>query len=189
MTAVKGGRTMYAIGVMPMPADFKYAEVMRKGKPQHERFDPFSIKHPKMDHGKRAKIFAPFDALRGFNFAISRKEIIYVDKPELSYEDETELNRRLDILHNLTFNSHMARQNRPNVTATVYSPCSDEQHDAFGQRGTIDTITGICRNVDPDVTKTIRIENNIIPFDRLISITCQGDFFNAVTGGYGDVEY
>ena len=56
---------MYAIGVMPMPADFKYAEVMRRGKPQHERFDPFSIKHPKMDHGKRAKIFAPFDALRG----------------------------------------------------------------------------------------------------------------------------
>ena len=179
---------MYAIGVMPMPADFKYAEVMRRGKPQHERFDPFSIKHPKMDHGKRAKIFAPFDALRGFNFAISRKEIIYVDKPELSREDEIELNRRLDILHNLTFNSHIARLNRPNVTATVYTHCSDEQHDAFGQRGRIETVSGLCRSVDPDVTRTIRIDNTVIPFDRLVNITCQGDFFTEGSGGYEDVE-
>ena len=180
---------MYAIGVMPMPSDFKYAEVMRKGKPQHERFDPFSVKHPKMDHGKRAKIFAPFDALRGFNFAISRKEIIYVDKPELGREDEIELNRRLDILHNLTFNSHIARLNRPNVTATVYMPCSDKQHDAFGQRGTIETVSGLCRSVDPDVTRTIRIDNTVIPFERIVSVTCQGDFFTEGLGGYEDVEH
>ena len=180
---------MFAIGVMPMPADFKYAEVMRRGKPQHERFDPFSVKHPKMEHGKRAKIFAPFDALRGFNFAISRKQVIYVDKPELSREDETELNRRLDILHNLTFNSHMARRNRPTVTAEIYIPCSDEHHDAFGQRGRIDTVSGICQNVDPDITRTIRIENNTIPFDHLIRIECQGDFFAAITGGFENVEY
>lgn len=180
---------MYAIGVMPMPADFKYAEVLRKGKPQHERFDPFSIKHPKMDHGKRAKIFAPFDALRGFNFAISRKQIIYVDKPELSREDEAELNRRLDILHNLTFNSHMARRNRPNVTAEIYTPCNDEHHDAFGKRGRIDTVSGICQSVDPDITRTIRIDNNTIPFDRLICIECKGDIFAAITGGYENVEH
>lgn len=180
---------MYAIGEMTMPADFKYAEVMRRGKPQHERFDPFSIKHPRMDYGKRAKIFAPFDALRGFNFAISRKEIIYVDKPELSREDEAELSRRLDILHNLTFNSHMARRNHPNVTAEIYTPCSDEHHDAFGQLGRIDTVSGICKSVDPDITRTIRIENNVIPFDRILRIECQGDFFAAMRGGYENVEH
>lgn len=62
---------MAAIGVMEMPPDFKYLDVYQKGKPTHDRYDRFSIRHPRMDPGKRAKIFAPFDALRGFSEAIS----------------------------------------------------------------------------------------------------------------------
>jgi len=65
---------MTALGYMQMPAEFRYREVALKGKPSHETYDWFSLKHPKMDVEHRAKIFAPFDALRGFKDAIVLKE-------------------------------------------------------------------------------------------------------------------
>ncbi len=58
------------LGYMPEPKNFKYKEVLRQGKPQHEPFDQFRLRHPSMTLQKRAKIFAPFDALRGFDFKI-----------------------------------------------------------------------------------------------------------------------
>ena len=60
----------------------------------------------------RAKIFAPFAALRGFSEAVSSKETHYVKRRELGGEDLRELNRRLDVLHNLTYTGRMARENR-----------------------------------------------------------------------------
>ena len=65
---------MTALGYMPMPAEFPYREVALRGKPAHDPCDWFSLKHPKMDVEHRAKIFAPFDALRGFKDAIVLKE-------------------------------------------------------------------------------------------------------------------
>ena len=35
---------MYAIGMMTMPAGFKYREVFLKGKPRHDRMDAFRIR-------------------------------------------------------------------------------------------------------------------------------------------------
>ncbi len=49
------------------PPSFKYKNVYIKGKPLHDLNDNFSIKHPAMDLTKRAKIFNPFDALKGFD--------------------------------------------------------------------------------------------------------------------------
>ncbi len=54
---------------------FKYQKVYDKGKPVHQKFDSFSIKHPAMDLTRRAKIFSPFDALKGFNEEIAKTEI------------------------------------------------------------------------------------------------------------------
>lgn len=71
---------MMAIGVMAMPVNFRYREVFIKGKPQHDKFDPFRIKHPEMDHGRRANIFSPFDALKGFSEAVSAKDVLYDDR-------------------------------------------------------------------------------------------------------------
>lgn len=71
---------MSEVGVMAMPANFRYREVFLKGKPRHDRCDPFRIKHPSMDLGKRAKIFAPFDALKGFKEAVAAKDILYEDR-------------------------------------------------------------------------------------------------------------
>ncbi len=55
------------IGQMEMPADFKYRDIFIKGKPVHDRHDDFTVRHPKMDMSRRAKIFSPFDALKSIN--------------------------------------------------------------------------------------------------------------------------
>lgn len=89
-----------------------------------------------------------------------------------------ELNRRLDILHNLTFNSRMARQNAVFVTVTRFVPCEDQNHEAYGKRGQLHTVSGICRHVDPDVSKTIRIGGEIIAFQDILKIESPGEIFS-----------
>lgn len=168
---------MYAIGVMPMPAGFKYREVFLKGKPRHDRYDSFRIRHPQMDPGKRAKLFAPFDALRGFDFAILMKNEIYTDKVGLSPEDQEELDRRFSILHNLTYNSRMARANHVHVTVTYYEACSDVNSEAYGSQGQYKAVTGICRNVDAEGTRTILVDEMRIRMEDIRSIEAQEDIF------------
>ena len=47
-----------------------------------------------MDRGRRAKIFAPFDALDGYSESIDSKNVEYVERIELEETDRIELNRR-----------------------------------------------------------------------------------------------
>ncbi len=168
---------MSTIGVMAMPANFRYREVFLKGRPRHDRYDSFRIRHPSMDRGHRAKIFSPFDALKGFNEAVSAKDVLYENRIEPLQEDSEELSRRLTILHNLTFNSRMARENRVQVTVTYYEPCSDENHEAYGLRGQYKTITGICWNVDAEVTKTILVDKMRIPMGDIVKVEAPGKIF------------
>lgn len=168
---------MSAIGVMAMPADFRYREVFLKGKPQHDRCDPFRIRHPRMNTGHRAKIFAPFDAIKGFNEAVSAKEVLYENRIELSPEDAAELDRRLTILHNLTYNSRMARANRVQVSVTYYQPCMDPNHDDYRLRGQYQTISGICWNVDAEVNRTVTIDRMKLSLDDVLRIDTLDDVF------------
>ena len=168
---------MSAIGVMAMPADFRYREVFLKGKPQHDRCDPFRIRHPRMNTGHRAKIFAPFDALKGFNEAVSAKEVLYEHRIELSPEDAAELDRRLTILHNLTYNSRMARANRVQVSVTYYQPCMDPNHDDYRLRGQYQTISGICWNVDAEVNRTVTIDRMKLSLDDVLRIDALDEVF------------
>ena len=168
---------MSAIGVMAMPADFRYREVFLKGKPRHDQYDPFRAKHPRMNRAHRVKIFAPFDALKGFNEAVSAKDVLYEDRIELNPEDSEELDRRLSILHNLTYNSRMARANRVQVSVTYYQPCQDKEHDAYGLRGQYQTIPGIGWNVDADVERTITIDRIKLSLDDVIRIEAPGEIF------------
>lgn len=50
----------------------KYDDIINLKRPVHEN-DLFSINHPPMDRGRRAKIFAPFAALKGYEEAIDEK--------------------------------------------------------------------------------------------------------------------
>ena len=57
-----------------LPSSFRYRSVIEKGKPVHDKNDSFSIKHPAMDLSRRAKIFSPFDALKGYSEEIAKVE-------------------------------------------------------------------------------------------------------------------
>lgn len=161
---------MNTVGFMTMPDKFRYREVFLLGKPQHDRYDRFAIKHPPMNVGRRAKIFSPFDALKGFNEAVAAKEIHYTNQIELAEEDQEEINRKLIVLHNLTYDSRIARQNQIEVIINYYIPCSDVNHDAYGLQGVYKTITGVCWNIDYEIKKEIVVGQKRIPFERILQI-------------------
>jgi len=169
---------MSAIGVMAMPADFRYRDVFLKGKPQHDRYDTFRIRHPRMDNGHRAKIFSPFDALKGFNEAVASKNVLYRGQISLEKEARDEIDRRLHILQNLTYNGRMARQNRVNVTLTFFELCQDEDNEAYGVRGQYQTISGICWKVDPELFRTIQVDRKTISFDDILEIESPSGLFD-----------
>ncbi|MBR1675431.1 MAG: hypothetical protein IJ703_10820 [Eubacterium sp.] len=50
----------------------KYRDIINLERPVHNN-DAFAAAHPKMDLMERAKIFAPFSALRGLNQTLSAK--------------------------------------------------------------------------------------------------------------------
>jgi hypothetical protein len=50
--------------------EFAYSDIIGLRRPVHDG-DVFSRRHPKMTQLNRAKIFAPFDALKGFSEAIA----------------------------------------------------------------------------------------------------------------------
>ena len=168
---------MYELGECVMPENFRYKETCLKGRPRHERLDAFSLKHPQMPISKRAKIFAPFDALKGYSEAVASKRVLYEEKRVPACEDMDELNHRLHILHGLTYNSRMARANRPEVTVTYYEPCSDVNSEAYGSLGRYKTVSGICLNVDAEVTKTILVDSLRIPLEAVRKIEGPGDLF------------
>ena len=158
--------------VSAMPENFRYREVYLKGKPQHDRYDLFSIRHPRMDVQRRAKIFAPFAALRGFDETVDSKRVLYTEQRELGSEETEELDRRLQILHNLTYNLRMAKQNLVAVSVTYYVPCTDTNHEDYGEKGRYVTVTGTCWGVDTDLEKVMIVDKNRIALDTVTSIVC-----------------
>jgi len=155
------------IGSMAMPEHFGYADVFLKGPPRHRKDDLFRLKHPAMDAGHRAKIFAPFDALAGFSDAVAAREVLYAFKRELSEGEKEELDRRFGILHRLTWNSRLARENRVPVTVTYYVPCRDQNSFSYGCRGQYVSVSGICRKVD---MKSLQVDEKKIPLAEIIAI-------------------
>ncbi|MBR6968457.1 MAG: hypothetical protein IKH78_07965 [Ruminococcus sp.] len=136
------------IGQMPMPPGFRYAKTAARGRPRHEKFDTFYMKHPTMNVGKRAKIFSPFDALKGFNDAVASKEIKYVERRELCENDCEELNEKIAVLSALITDSRAAKENNITVRVTYYVPCDDPNSEAFLRLGRYVTAEGVVRNVD-----------------------------------------
>ena len=161
---------MISLGAMAMPADFRYREVFLKGKPQHDRLDNFRIQHPQMELGRRAFIFSPFDALKGFKESIASKNVAFRCRVCLENDAKEEIDRRVNILHNLTYNKRMARKNRVIVTVTFFEVCRDQNNEAYGIRGLYRTITGICWKVDSEISHTIQIDRFVIGFDDILAI-------------------
>lgn len=161
------------LGEMTMPANFRYQEVFSLGRPRHRQEDPFTQKHPAMERGKRAKIFSPFDALRGFGDAVAAKDVQYENRPELTEDEQLEISRRLSILMELTKNSRLARASRTQVRATYFFPCADPENFAFGYRGQRRTVSGVCKKVD-DICRTLTVGDAVIRFEDIITLEADG---------------
>ncbi len=123
-------------------SDFRYRTAFLKGRPRHEALDAFSRRHPPMEPWRRAKIFAPFDALRGFSEAVVSKEIRYEPFRELDEDRADMLSRRLAILQPLVCNSREARKNQVRIAVTCFFPCDEA---GLGQYRTQE---GILKRID-----------------------------------------
>ena len=162
-------QVQYMIDGRLIPVQFPYLSVLLQGRPRHGG-DEFSLRHPRMERGKRAKLFAPFDALTGFSDAIDDKLARYVEKRELTEEEQEQLDRTLSQLYEQT-RSRRAVVADPVVAAvTYYVPCPDEQHEAYGLRGSYETLTGPVRKVDPVLTKSLQIADTKIEFADIAEI-------------------
>ena len=158
------------IGYMPMPADFPYKKIMQMGRPKHEKFSDFGIRHPSMSCSRRAKIFAPFDALAGFSDRINKKETLYEAKKVLSEEEKASLGRRLTCLNHLLTKAKYRKVPAPEVTVTFFEPCSDEENDAYGTKGLYKNITGTVNQMDLEVDRTITIDGRVVEVEDLVNI-------------------
>lgn len=56
-----------------IPVSGPYIRVQSRGYPVHTG-GRFTLLHPRMERGRRAKIFAPFDALEGFSDRIRTRD-------------------------------------------------------------------------------------------------------------------
>ena len=157
------------IGYMPHPAEFKYDDVLRHGKPVHAINDSFAVKHPAMSLGKRAKIFSPFDALKGFTEAVEAKDELYVERVELSEDECADLDKKITELQELVRNGSAARENNVTVTVTHFVPCVDENNDAYGFRGQYVETKGVLTEIDT-VKKLITVDNKRLRFDDILRL-------------------
>ena len=151
----------------------RYGSLLFMERPVHDG-DLFSRQHPKMTLLNRAKIFAPFAALVGFDEHIRSKDVQYVWKRYLDTDEEWELNRRLNVLHDLTYNNKVARANHVKVSIEYYIPCTDPNNDAYGRMGLYKEANGVVMKVD-QVRQEIVVEDDssstTISFDDIYSIT------------------
>lgn len=74
--------------VPSFPEGFRYIEAFRRGRPRHHEYDEFWCRHPAMESGHRAKLFSPFDALKGFDEEIQAQEERFSDPFPPDGEDE-----------------------------------------------------------------------------------------------------
>ena len=122
----------------------------------------------------RAKIFAPFAALAGFDERVSRKEITYVPRREPDADEEWAVNRRLFELHGLTANSRQVRAGPVRVCVEYFVPCDDMENAAYGVGGRYETLTGVVLKVDPREQRLLlrgESGDRAIPFSDIYRIS------------------
>ena len=117
---------------------------------------PVSKRYP-MDVQHRAKQFAPFAALRGFEEIVRKQEIIYEPKRDLSEEKKNELDMKLRILaYGMKIQATYFKESREMKPAGQYH-----------------TICGTVEFFDPSIH--LRIDDTIILIPDLCELS--GDIF------------
>ncbi len=150
----------------------QYLAALACGRPKHSFCDEFSLKHPPMQLSQRAKIFSPFSALKGFEENIDAKRRLYVAKRELNEEEQAALDTVLRYLHERTANLRMAKENQMRASVTYYIPCMDENHEAYGCRGSYESFSGVVWKVDM-LRRTLLIGDREIELADISVITIE----------------
>ena len=151
--------------------EFTYTDIINLHRPAHDG-DVFERRHPKMARLNRAKIFAPFAALSGFDDAVKSKQVPYVPRRIKDAEETRALNRALEALYRATRTGALARQNRVRARVEYFEVCADPNHEAFGRYGLYRAVTDIVWKVDP-VGQALVIGEATIPFSDIDRITLQ----------------
>lgn len=126
-----------------------------------------------MSRLNRAKIFAPFAALTGFEAAIESKRTQYVPRHLPDADEEYALNAALERLHWLTRTGALARRNRVVVRVEYFEVCTDRNHEGYGRLGQYRALAGIVRRVDP-VRQLIVVGDRAIPFADISRVEVEG---------------
>lgn len=155
---------------MEQSVEWKYRCAFRADRPKHGAYDEFSLRHPRMPLGRRAKIFSPFSALRGFDEAIGEKLATYVERRELTEEEQQRLESSLAALYEKTKNRRAAKASRVRATVSYFVPCRDENHEAYGRRGSYAAVSGVVWRVDPILRRSLRIGEVEIEFADIAEI-------------------
>ena len=152
--------------------EFAYSDIIGLRRPVHDG-DVFSRRHPKMTQLNRAKIFAPFAALAGFDSAVRSKEVHYVPRHILDPEEAYALNEKLNKLYLRTRTGVLARMNCITVKVEYFEVCTGVNNTAYGRLGLYHTETGTIWKVDP-VAQAVTVGETIIPFEAINTLNISG---------------
>ena len=83
------------------------------------------------------------------------------------------MNLTLGQLYERTQKRHAAKEGPISASVTYYVPCADENHEAYGCRGSYETVSGPVRRVDPILTMTLTIGEQTIDFADIATIKIQ----------------
>ena len=119
---------------------------------------------PRMPRQNRAKIFAPYQALKGFSEAIHAKDTVFVPRLELAEYAQECLDRRLRQLRRWD-----------TVTVTWFQVKPGEADRDLGQYV---TVTGTVERVDP-VFRVLLIGRQRIPMEEITEL--RGERFDGIS--------
>ncbi|MGI6012357.1 MAG: hypothetical protein ACOX8H_12825 [Ruminococcus sp.] len=133
-------------------AEEKYKDIIHRKRPDTEES---KIRHPRMPVSDRAKIFAPFSALKGYGKVIQnhQQEIFLSSRPLLAEDEQEILARRLAAL----------KKGRE-ITITFFQEDPDASPLGFCR-----TLSGRLDSVNV-TDKALILKDNIIHFEDLLDI-------------------
>lgn len=135
----------------------KYDDIINLDRPKS--------KHIPMDITDRAKIFAPFAALRGYEDVIDENRKTLIHRVELTEDEKCEINRKLMLLKE-KLDSGMSVQ----IAVTYYSrddKISEREGEDMGYRVLCE---GVLYHID-ESAETVTVGDCIIRFDEIYSMT------------------
>ena len=113
-------------------------------------------RYPKMRRGDRAKIFAPYDALKGFSDSVKEKDQVYFPRMLISDYIQEGINRRLKAL------------NRRDVVTVIWFESA--RHNDNEDLGEYRTAAGTVLRVD-EIEQTLMLDGVTIPFEDIAALT------------------